>query len=326
MKAVRFLSLLLVALGLSTLFAVGCQRAGSGNYPSKPVEWIIHESPGGASDAMGRTMADILEKEKLFPQPVTVVNKPGGSGAVAYGYVAEKKGDPYVLMGAGNIGIATPLVQKLEFTHQDFIPLANFTYDKTVWVVRADSPIKTFKDLIAEAKKRPGQINQGAGSLTSTDNYIRGAVMKATGTNWKYVSFKQSSEATTALLGGNVDFASPNPSEALELVRAGKVRPIVATSKTALFPDVPSLAEEGVKYDIRLFRGVWAPKDIPADARKTLEDTFAKAVKTERFQKYVKDNDMDLAFMTGAEYQQVIDKIYAEYKVLTPELGITTNP
>ena len=112
--------------------------------------------PGGGSDIMARMMQTVIEKEKLCPQPVTVVNRPGGGGAIAFAYVAGKKGDPHFWLTATTSFLTTPLLGKSKYTYKDFTPLTNLAYDDFFVTVKADSPYRTMKDLIEDAKKKPG--------------------------------------------------------------------------------------------------------------------------------------------------------------------------
>lgn len=322
MRSLRHLSLVLLVATMAVALAVGCGRAGAGSYPTKPIEVLSHTGAGSSSDVVARTIADIMEKEKILPQPMAVVNKEGGSGAVAFAYVADKKGDPYTLLIAPPVFLTTPYTQGLKFSYKDFTPICNLFFEKTIFVVRADSPYKSLKDIIEAAKAKPNSLNQGGGSITAMDNYIRGIIQKATGAQWKYVSFTGSDSATTATLGGNVDFSSPNPSEALELIRAGKLRPLATTRKIATLPDVPTLEELGFPFPIKHFRGVVAPAGIPEDAKKTLIEAYGKAVKTERWKKYVTDIQVDEGFMTGDEFGKLLGEMNTILTELTDSLGL----
>ncbi len=322
MRSPRILCLVLLEATVAFVLATGCGRAGAGIYPTKPIEAVCHGAAGSSADVLLRTMADIVEKEKILPQPMAVVNKEGGSGAVAFAYVVEKKEDPYTLVNAPPIFLTTPYTQGLKFSYKDFTPIANLIFEKTLFVVRSDSPFKSLKDIIETAKAKPNTLNQGGGAVTAMDNYIRGIIQQQTGAQWKFVSFTGSDGATTATLGGNVDFCSPNPSEVMELIRAGKLRPLATTRKIASLPDVPTLDELGFPFAIKHFRGIMAPSGISAEAKKTLEEAYGKAVKTERWKRYLEETQVDDGFMAGDEFGKLLvdmDKVLAD---LTDSLGL----
>lgn len=322
MRSLRYLVPVLLVATLAFTLAAGCGRAGAGTYPTKPIEVLSHTAAGSSSDLVARIIGDIMEKQKILPQPMAVVNKEGGSGAVAFAYVADKKGDPYTLLIAPPVFITTPYAQGLKFSYKDFTPICNLFYEKTILAVRADSPYKSFKDIIEAAKAKPNTLSQGGGSITAMDNYIRGIIQKATGAQWKYVSFTGSDSATTAVLGGNVDFASPNPSEAMELIRAGKLRPLATTRKLAALPDVPTLEELGYPFPIKHFRGVVAPGGISDEAKKTLVDAYSKVAKTDQWKKYLDDNQVDEGFLAGDDFGKLLGDMDVVLRELTDSLGL----
>src|SRR5205085_6941234 len=193
--------------------------------PTKPVEVIVHTGPGGGSDVLARNVATMMEKEKLVPVRMQVINKPGGNGAVAAAALAEKKDDPHTIGLITSVWIAGPLTSsEAKVTVMDLKPIAQLMLEPAVFAVRADSPFKTLKEFIDAAKAKPGTLKQSGGSVTSRDNIIRQSLQHATGAKWAYVSFPGGGERLAALLGGHVDIMVIEPQEAGEQVRAGKLR------------------------------------------------------------------------------------------------------
>ncbi|HEX3059453.1 MAG TPA: tripartite tricarboxylate transporter substrate-binding protein, partial [Usitatibacter sp.] len=193
--------------------------------PTKPVDLIVHTGPGGGSDLLARAMVTMIEKEKLVPVRINVINKPGGNGAVAAAALVEKKGDANTIGLITSVWIAGPLTSsEAKVTVHDLKPIAQLMLEPAVFVVRADSPYKTLKDFIEAAKARPGALKQSGGSVTSRDNIIRLSLQHATGAKWAFVSFQGGGERLAALLGGHVDIMVIEPQEAGEQVRAGKLR------------------------------------------------------------------------------------------------------
>ena len=135
--------------------------------PSKPVEVIVHTGPGGGSDLLARAMANMIEKEKLLPVRMVIVNKPGGNGAVAAAALSEKKDDPHTIGLITSVWIAGPLTSaEAKVTVNDLRPIAQLLLEPAVFAVRADSPYKTLKDFIEAAKANPGALKQSGGSVT----------------------------------------------------------------------------------------------------------------------------------------------------------------
>src|SRR5437660_594199 len=150
--------------------------------PVRPVEIIVHTGPGGGSDVLARNVATMMEKEKLVPVRMNVLNKPGGNGAVAAAALAEKNDDPHTIGLITSVWIAGPLTSsEAKITVNDLKPIANLLLEPAVIAVRADSPYKSVKELIDAAKASPMHIKQSGGSVTSRDNIFRLQMQHATG-------------------------------------------------------------------------------------------------------------------------------------------------
>src|SRR5438132_2993795 len=157
--------------------------------PVRPVEIIVHTGPGGGSDVLARNVATMMEKEKLVPVRMNVINKPGGNGAVAAAALAEKKDDPHTIGFITSAWIAGPLTSsEAKVTVMDLKPIAQLMLEPAVFAVRADSPFKSLKEFIDTAKAKPGTLKQSGGSVTSRDNIIRQTLQHATGAKWAFVS------------------------------------------------------------------------------------------------------------------------------------------
>ncbi len=315
--SVLFLAVLFVAIGAGNAL-------GAGKYPEKPVTIIIHASAGGGSDIFARTMTSAIEKEKLFPQPMVVENKPGGSGAIAFSYVAGKKKDPYYMVTAVTSFLTTPLMGKSPVGLKDFTPVANFAFDEYMLMVNAGSKYKSVKDIIDYAKANPKKITIGGTQLGSSDSICAYLIEKAAGVQLNYVVFNGGGEVNAALLGGHIDLAVSNPGEALELYKAGKVKVlgVFAEKRLAGAPDVPTMKEQGVNATYVQNRGLCAPADIPADALKVLEEAFLKYTKTDAFKKYCKDNMLTEAYMDGAAFGKFLDEWNGKYAVILKDMGL----
>jgi putative tricarboxylic transport membrane protein len=296
--------------------------------PAKPVDLIVHTGPGGGSDLLARAMVTMIEKEKLVPVRINVINKPGGNGAVAAAALAEKKGDPHTIGLITSVWIAGPLTSaEAKVTVHDLKPIAQLMLEPAVFAVRADSPFKTLKEFIEAAKAKPGALKQSGGSVTSRDNIVRLSLQHATGAKWAFVSFPGGGERLAALLGGHVDIMVIEPQEAGEQVRAGKLRVLAQLTVTRLpgWPDVRTLKEAG--YDVQTtpqIRAVVAPPEQPADASAYWEHTFDALRKTESWKKYIHDNQLEEHFTTGAELKKTMVDIERQLKEAYTQAGIKT--
>src|SRR5207245_1693215 len=145
---------------------------------------------GGGSDVLARASAIMVEKEKLLPVRLQVINKPGGNSAVAAAHLAEKRGDPNTLGLFTGVWLQTPLVSsEAKVTLRDLTPIARLVLEPAVIAVKANSPYKTLAEFIEAAKKNPGQLKQSGGSNTSRDNVVRQLLQKSTGARWAFISF-----------------------------------------------------------------------------------------------------------------------------------------
>jgi putative tricarboxylic transport membrane protein len=308
-------------------FAFGCTGLALAQWaPTKPVEFIVHTGPGGGSDLLARAVANMMEKEKLVPVRMQVVNKPGGNGAVAAAALAEKKDDPNTIGFITSVWIAGPLTSsEAAVTVHDLKPIARLLFEPAVFAVRADSPYKTLMDFIEAAKARPGQLKQSGGSVTSRDNIIRQTLQQATGAKWAFVSFQGGGERLAALLGGHVDIMVIEPQEAGEQVRAGKLRVLAQLAERRLpgYPDAPTLKEAG--FDVMptpQIRAVVAPPAMPADAAAYWEDRFAKLRETPSWKKYVQDNQLEDAYLPAAGLKKSIGEIEKQLRDQFVQAGV----
>jgi putative tricarboxylic transport membrane protein len=304
-----------LAIALAGLASLPFSAFGQGYKPTRPVEVVVHTGPGGGSDVMARAVVSIIEKEKLVPVRMQVVNKTGGSGAVAAAYLWEKKGDLHTIGFFSGLWLTNPLVStEAKVTLRDLTPVVRLVLEPAVIVVKADSQFKTLKDFIDAAKKAPGALKQSGGSITSRDNVVREVLQKHTGTQWAFISFPSGGERIAALLGGHVNMMVIEPQEAGEHLRAGTMRLLaqVTEKRLPVFPSVPTLKEAG--FDVPVVpqvRGVLAPAGVPKEVVAYWEDVFKRFSQTAAWKKYLQDNLFEDGFMNASE----LAKFYEEYSV-----------
>ena len=293
--------------------------------PAK-VEFLVHTDPGGGADLLAREMIEMFKAEKLTEGTWTVNNQAGGSGAKAMAYLANQKGRGDIVIVSTNVLLATPLTSKeVKNSYKEFTPVAQILQDINIIAVRADTPYKTMKDFIDAAKARPNQINQSGGSITSTDNLAREVLQKATGAQWNYLSFPGGGERIAAVLGGNADIIMGQVPELIEQVRAGKLRVIAAMgpSRLVVFPDVPTLAEQGFTVEIpESHRGIMGPGGMPPEAATAYETLFKRLGETESWKQYTIKNGFGQVFRPAAEFSAYLEKENARLDALLGELGM----
>ena len=284
----KTLCLAFAALGALTALPASAYK------PTRPIEVVVHTGPGGGSDLLARAVATMIEKERLLPVRMQVVNKTGGGGAVAAAYLAEKAGEQNTIGFFTGVWLTGPLTSaEAKVTLRDLTPIARLVLEPALIAVKADAPYKTLGDFITAAKEHPGQLKQSGGSVTSRDNVVRQLLQKTTGARWAFISFPGGGERIAALLGGHVNMMVIEPAEAGEHIRAGNMRVLAQVSDTRLpgFPEVPTLKEAGFDVPaVPQVRGVVAPPNIPAENVTYWEDVFRRLTRTASWRKFLADN------------------------------------
>jgi tripartite-type tricarboxylate transporter receptor subunit TctC len=263
------------------------------DYPNHTIAMVVPFPPGGVADITARPLAEALTR--ILKQTVIVENKPGAGGGLGMQYVARARPDGYtVLLALSSISIipeADKVLGRAQmFQLSQLVPIARFTADPTVLVVRADSPYHSVADLIAAAKKSPGSIPYGSSGNYGTMHVPMEMLDEAAGVKMLHVPFTGAGPAVVALLGGQVEALSTGPSSVMGHVRGGKVR-VLATwgegGRHPAFPDVPTLKELGYDAQFSQWTGLFVPAGTPeavieklrAAARAAVEDpTFKNAL------------------------------------------------
>lgn len=299
--------------------------AASAWTPTRPVETVVHTGPGGGSDIFARAIADLLQKEGLVPQRLQVVNKSGGGSAVAMAYLVEKKADDHTIAFFTGVWVTNPLTRKeAKVTVKDLTHIARLVLEPAMIAVKADSPYKSAKDFIEDAKKRPGQLKQSGGSVTGRDNLTRLVIEKATGAKWTFISFPSGRERIANLLGGNVEMMVIEPQEAREHVRAGNLRVIASLTEKRLpsFPDVPTTKEQGIDAPlVPQARGVVAPPGVSRDVAGYWEGVFDRFTKTNSWKKYLEDNLFEDGYLKGPQMNKFFDELTVQMREILKEAG-----
>src|SRR4051812_38619103 len=210
----------------STLFATAALSALAActascwaqSYPAKPIELVSPTGAGGGSDLVARTVADIITKEKLLSQPLVVVNKPGGGGAVGQTYVAQRRGDPYTVLLGGTTLVTVPIRTGLDVGLDKFQPLGAIGVDLNSVAVRADAPYKNLQEFVAAAKASPKPMVIGTTFPGGSAHVLVYKLGQITGAKFTTVSFKSGSETVTAVLGGHIDATAENLGEVMPQV------------------------------------------------------------------------------------------------------------
>lgn len=273
---------------LVALASAGCLVAGQGvaqSWPAKPIRMVVPFPVGGGSDSTARILGQRLQER--LKQQIIVENRTGAGGAIGTEFAARAAPDGYtILLGSASEIVMLPAVaSKLSFDPlKDFIAIARVADVPLLLVTHPALPVKTARDLVDLARKRPGDINYGSAGNGSTSHLSMALFNSLTGTKMVHVPYKGSVQATTDLVAGMLQAGTNTMPASLPFVKNGRLRALAITTprRSPLLPDVPTVAESGVPgYEVTLWTGVFAPtgtsKDVVAQLGREIEASLAQA-------------------------------------------------
>lgn len=317
-----------ICMGILLLAFVG-GAAAQGWSPQRNVEIVVGSAPGGSNDKTARSVERALVDNKLVNTPISVVNKPGGGGSIAFTYVSQRPGDPHTLLIGTTALLTNHITGRSKIHHGDFTPIASLFNDYVVFAVNANSSIKDGKDLIQRLKKDPQSVAIGFATALGSHNHIAaGLLMKAIGgsaRDLKAVAYKGSSEAITNLLGGHIDLVTTAGGNTAGHVAAGRMR-VVGVAAPQRFPgalaDVPTWNELGINLVYGGFRGIVAPKGLTPEQAAFWEGVLRKASELPEWQANLQKNYWSNDFLTGAQFAKDLDQTYDAMKSVLVDLGL----
>ena len=290
------------------------------------IKMMIPANPGGGWDTTGRALGKSLLDAKVA-DTVTYENKGGAAGALGLAqFVNASKGDPNAIMVMGAVMLGGIITGKPAVSLSTATPLARLTSEYNAFVLPANSPFKTMKDVIEQFKKDPGSVKWGGGSRGSTEHIAAAMIAREVGvdaTKVNYVAFRGGGEATAAILGGNVTIGGGGYSELSEYIEVGKMKGIAVTSGTRLKGvNIPTLKEQGINVEIGNWRGVYGAPGITPAQRKALTDMLLKAAKSKSWAEALEKNSWTAAVLSGAEFEKFVDDDFAALRATMVKAGM----
>lgn len=298
--------------------------AFAGWEPSKPVEIVVAAGAGGASDQMARMMQAAIQKNNLMKQPMVVSLKGGASGAEALMYMKSSEGDPNKVLIAYSLIYMLPLSARIPFNWRDLTPVSVVALDQFVLWDNASGP-NTVKDFIAAAKAASSPFKMGGTGSKREDHVLTMFVEQKTGAKFSYLPYKSGGEAATQLVGGHIESNVNNPSENLEIWRAGQVHPLCVFDRerisykakvtdTQSWNDIPTCKEEGLDVQYLMLRAMFLPGKVTQEQQAFYVDLFQKVTQTPEYKDYMEKQALKPIFLTGkdmAEFLEDDDKLNA---------------
>jgi putative tricarboxylic transport membrane protein len=300
--------------------------------PTKPVEIVVAAGAGGASDQMARMMQAAIQKNKLMKQPMVVSLKGGASGAEALMYMKNGEGDPNRVLIAYSLIYMLPISAKIPFNWRELTPVAVVALDQFVLWDNTTLPQATVKDFIAAAKSANPPFKMGGTGSRREDQVLTVFVEKKTGAKFAYLPYKSGGEAATQLVGNHTQSNVNNPSENLEVWRAGQVRALCVFDKVRIqykskvtdkqsWNDIPTCKEEGLDVQYLMLRAMFLPGKMSADQKTFYVNLFRKVSQTADFKEYMEKQALKPIFLTGDAMQKFLEEDDALNKSLMIEAG-----
>ncbi len=304
--------------------------------PTKPVEIVVAAGAGGASDQMARMMQAAIQKNNLMKQPIVVSLKGGASGAEALMYMKSSSGDANRVLIAYSLIYMLPLSAKIPFNWRELTPVSVLALDEFVLWDNAELPYKTTKEFIDAAKKADPVFKMGGTGSKREDHVLTVFIEKRTGAKFAYLPYKSGGEAATQLVGNHTASNVNNPSENLEVWRAGQVRALCVFSKermqykvkvtdTMSWNDIPTCKEQGLDVSYQMLRAMFLPGNVKPEERAFYEDLFKRVTQTTEYKDYMEKQALKPVWYSGPDMVRFLEEDDALNKGLMTEAGFVAK-
>ena len=299
--------------------------SAAAEYPTKPIELICPFGAGGPVSLADRILGDKMAS--ILKQPVITVHKPGASGAIAAAYVAKAKPDGYTLFDftSASNGTVLALRNDVTYTNADFDLLGQYGTHFLALVIKADAPWKNVKDVVEYAKKNPGVLKFGSSGVGTTLQYgMELFKIAAGGLKIDHIPFKSAPEINAALLGGHIQLGTFTWGTSKALYDAKKVRVLAVTVPTDELPGTPTFAQEGYpEINLTAFYGLAAPKGLPKDVYKKVQEAFSVAIHDAKTKEMLRNIGLAPDYKNPKEFALFVEDRLQLFKRITKEAKIS---
>jgi putative tricarboxylic transport membrane protein len=301
--------------------------------PTRPVALVVGATPGGSLDLTARLLQRIFDQHKLVPTPVVVLNKPGAGQGLAWEYMQDRGNDGHAIALGGPNLASNPILGAHPLGYQTVTTIALLFDDYTALIVRAESPLKSMREVVERLRKDPGALSIGVGPALGGGAHIGAVVgLKAAGVRIpevRFVVYKSAGEAMIAAMSGEVDLAAGTVANYPPQLAAGRIRVIGVTAPQRLggaMANAPTLREQGIDGIFTTWRSAIGPLGMPRAQVAYWESALAAAVKTDEWQKDLARNFWTSNFTTGAAARQYVEQQGKLFREIFSELGIAKPP
>jgi putative tricarboxylic transport membrane protein len=306
-----------------------CVAAAPAWKPDKPVEIIVNTSPGTGSDATGRLILRMLTDKKLIEVPATVVNKIGGGGTIGLTYLTQHPGNGHYLMVTSPTMLTNFISGKGALNHTDTTPLAQLGNETVVFAVRAESPLKSARDIAERIRADAASLSFAIGNSVGSHNHIAVALLaKAVGANvrrLKVIPFNGSTEGITALLGGHLDVAATPAGSILPHVQSGRARVLAVSDDERLpgiYASVPTWKELGFNVVAANWRSVVGPRGLSDEQVRYWDDVFAKLTQLPEWKQELQAKLEEETYRNSRDTRRYMAAQYTELTAILTDLGL----
>ena len=292
------------------------------NYPNRPITLIVPYGAGGVTDVISRSLAQSMSKQ--LGQTIVIENKPGAGASMGVLDLKTAKPDGYRLTLTPAGIFRQPHIQKVNYDPtKDVTYIATFMEYDFILAVPADSPFKTVKDLVEQAKKDPGSVDYGSAGRYSGNHAAMALLEQKSGAKFTHVPYKGDADATTALLAGH-NKSAVFGNTVLPYLQSGKLRGLaVATaSRPEAFANIPTFKEMGYDVEVPSPLGLAGPKGLPADIVLKLEQAVKAALEDPSFKQTVNNYGIRLNFRDSAAYTALAQKMFVDEKAIVTHIGL----
>lgn len=322
------------------VIALGCLGAAvpamAAWEPTKPVEIVVAAGAGGASDQMARMMQAAVQKNNLMKQPMVVSLKGGASGAEALMYMKSGPGDPHKVLIAYSLIYMLPLSAKIPFDWRDLTPVSVIALDQFVLWNNTTLPQKNLKEFAAAAKAANPPFKMGGTGSKREDQVLTVFLEQKTGAKFAYLPYKSGGEAATQLVGNHTQANVNNPSENLEVWRAGQVRALCVFDKerieykkkvtdTMSWNDIPTCKDEGIDVQYLMLRAMFLPGKVTPEQTAFYVGLFKRLTQTAEYKEYMEKQALKPVFLSGKDMLKFLEQDEALNKRLMTEAGFVAK-
>ena len=316
----------LIRLALSVAVACTGLAAVAQTYPSKPITMVVPFPPGGVADTVGRPVAEAMSR--YLKQSIVVENKGGAGGGIGMAQVAKSRPDGYTLLMSLSSLVVLPEADKIlqrapMFQVNQLKPIARFTADPTVLVVRGDSPWKTYAEFMAYAKTNPGRISFGSSGNYGTMHVPMEQLKAATSTFMLHVPYTGAGPAVLSLLSGQIEALSTGPASVKQHIASGRLRALAhwGEGRLASLPEVPSFKELGVPIQYSQWSGMFVPADTPAAVVDSLRQAAKFAAQDPRAVAALTSAGTSFMYQDAPEFERFVQADAKDMSALVTRIG-----